>query len=70
MEHEVITIKDVEMKAATKVIAERMKLIIEYAAGAAAAAVLYRSDMLVKLLKKNSACKVGVILCGGNAEIE
>ena len=53
---------------ATKIVAERMKMVIEYAAGAAVAAALYHSDEIAKLLQSTKLCKIGIILCGGNVD--
>ena len=51
---------------ATKLIAERMKLVVEYAAGAALAAVLYHQEQIIQILNQQDNYKIGIILCGGN----
>ena len=63
-----ITVTDEEMKQAMKLIAERMKLIIEAAAGAAVAAAVFKTDEIVQ--KWPDVRKIGVIICGGNTELE
>ena len=67
-EHDVITVSDAEMIMATKIVAERMKIVIEYAAGAAVAAVLYHPNEITKLLMSKEICKLGIIICGGNVD--
>lgn len=67
-EHEVVTVSDEEMKMATKLIAERMKLVVEYAAGAALAAVLYHQEQIIQILNQQDNYKIGIILCGGNLD--
>ena len=67
-EHDVVTVSDAEMIMATKLVAERMKLVIEYAAGASVAAVLYHPHQITKLLMSKENCKIGIILCGGNVD--
>ena len=47
-----------------RLVAERMKLIIELSAGASAYAALFKFGKIWPDLKK-----VGVILCGGNADM-
>ena len=54
---------------ATKLIADRMKLVVEYAAGAAVAAVLYHPRKIVELLNDQEKYKIGIILCGGNIDL-
>lgn len=66
VEEEVITISDKEMVSAMKLVAERMKLVIEAAAGAAAAAALISPQLDQKF---PGLSKVGVILCGGNLDL-
>ena len=67
-EHKVITVSDEEMKMATKLIAERMKLVVEYAAGAALAAVLYHQEKIIRILNKQDDYKIAIVLCGGNID--
>ena len=69
-EREVVTVSDEEMKMATKLIAERMKLVVEYAAGAALAAVLYHQEQIIQILNQQDNYKIGIILCGGNIDLE
>ena len=45
---------------ATKLIADRMKLVVEYAAGAAVAAVLYHPRKIVELLNDQEKYKIGI----------
>ena len=59
---EVITVTDTEMAEACRLAAERMKVMVEAASGAAIAAALSDS---VKNMKGE---KIGVILCGGNVD--
>ena len=59
---EVITVTDTEMADACQLAAERMKVMVEAASGAAIAAALSDS------VKKMTGEKVGVILCGGNVD--
>ncbi|TRY75226.1 hypothetical protein TCAL_01315 [Tigriopus californicus] len=66
VEEEVITISDQEMIAGMKLVAERMKLVIEAAAGAAVAAALISPQLDQKF---PGLSKVGVILCGGNLDL-
>jgi len=63
-EPEVITVNDKEMIEAMRLVAERMKLMIELSAGASAYAALFKVAKIWPDLKK-----VGVILCGGNADM-
>ncbi len=61
-----MTVTDAEMISATKMIFERMKLVVEPAAGAALAAALkLRQDKRFPNMDK-----VGVILCGGNVDMD
>ena len=62
---DVFTVTDEEMKKATKLIFERMKLVIELSAGAAVAAIL--SEKMQQYPELNN---VGVILCGGNIPLD
>ena len=65
---DVITVSEDEIKRATKLVWERAKLVIEPTTGVGVAAVL--SDKFATA--KNNADelkKVGVVLCGGNADL-
>ena len=53
---------------ATKLIAERMKLVVEYAAGAALAAVLYHQEKIIEILNEQDHYKIAIVLCGGNID--
>ena len=53
---------------ATKLIAERMKLVVEYAAGAALAAVLYHQEKIIEILNQQDHYKIAIVLCGGNID--
>ncbi len=59
-----ITVTDDEMIAAAKLLAERMKLVIELSAGSSTYAALYKIGKKWPDLEK-----VGVILCGGNMDL-
>ena len=59
---EVVTVTDAEMADACRLAAERMKVMVEAASGAAIAAALSDS------VRKMTGEKVGVILCGGNVD--
>ncbi len=66
-EQEVITVTDGEMVEAMRWAAERMKLVLEAAAGAALAAAIKlgkQEGMQAEALKR-----VGVVLCGGNVNV-
>ena len=63
----VITVTNDEMKEAMKIVAERMKLVIEASAGASVAAALFRTNEIHS--QWPTVRKIGVILCGGNIEI-
>ena len=63
----VITVTDEEMKQAMKIVAERMKLVVEASAGASVAAALFKTEEI--LSKDPTVRKIGVILCGGNIEL-
>jgi threonine dehydratase len=68
IEDSVMTISDDEMSRAMKLVAERMKLVIETAAGASVAAALFQTDQLLK--NWPDLKKIGVILCGGNVDLK
>jgi len=61
----VVTVTDKEMSSAMKLVAERMKIVIEAASGAAVAAAL--SDQIKQM---EGVKKIGVILCGGNVDMD
>ena len=61
----VITVNDKEMAEGCRLAAERMKVMVEAASGAAIAAAL--SDKLKEMAEGGK--KVGVILCGGNVDM-
>ena len=61
---DVIIVTDEEMIEGMRLAAERMKLVIEMSAGAAVAGAL-------KVKKKFPEVKrIGVVLCGGNVDLE
>lgn len=63
---EVITVTEEEIVAATRLVWERMKLVIEPSAGVPVAVALSE-----KFKAKYPDCKkVGVILCGGNQDLD
>ena len=66
VEKDVITITDEEMVQGMKIMAERMKLVVEAAAGAAVAAALV-SDQLD--WKFPGLKRIGVVVCGGNLDV-
>ena len=61
---EVVTVTDPDMAEGCRLAAERMKLVVEAASGAAIAAAL--SDKVKSMEGK----RVGVILCGGNVDTD
>jgi len=62
----VITVSDKEMAEGCRLAAERMKVMVEAASGAAIAAAL--SDKLTEFTA--GSARVGVILCGGNVDMK
>ena len=64
---QVISVTDAEMVAANKLVAERMKLVIEAAAGAVVAAAVYKKAEIDE--QWPGVKRVGVILCGGNTDL-
>merc|ERR1719427_1151151 len=60
---DVVTVNDPEMAEGCRLVAERMKVMVEAASGAAVAAAM--SDQVKRMEGK----KVGVILCGGNVDM-
>ena len=66
-EHDVITVTDDEMIEGMRIVAERMKLVIEASAGAVVAAAIFK---LSQVLQKWPHIKnIGVVLCGGNTDL-
>lgn len=63
---DVLTVSDSEMIKATKLVFERMKLVIELSAGAAVAAVM-SNEMKQKYPDLKN---VGLIVCGGNIDLD
>ncbi|XP_055957575.1 serine racemase isoform X2 [Patella vulgata] len=66
VEKEVFTVNNEEIKAAMKFVFQRLKLVVEAASGAGVAAVF--SDRFKTL--DSSIKNIGVILCGGNVDID
>eukprot|EP00658_Telonema_sp_P-2_P070846 TRINITY_DN60231_c0_g2_i1.p1 TRINITY_DN60231_c0_g2~~TRINITY_DN60231_c0_g2_i1.p1 ORF type:complete len:269 (-),score=69.05 TRINITY_DN60231_c0_g2_i1:410-1216(-) len=66
MVEEVILVEEKEIVAATKLVWERMKLVIEPSAGVGVAVVLSK-DFLGRVPKGS---RVGVVLCGGNVDLD
>ena len=62
-----ITVTDTEMIKAMAMAAERMKLILEAAAGASLAAALKLGRETA--LEPEGLTRVGVVLCGGNMDV-
>ena len=54
---------DQEMAEGCRLVAERMKMLVELSSGAAVAAALTQK------VKEMEGDKVGVILCGGNVDV-
>jgi len=67
IEESVLTISDEEMERGMKIVAERMKLVIEASAGASVAAALFKTEEIIKIWPE--VRRIGVILCGGNTEL-
>ena len=59
-----ITVTDEEMIKGMKLVAERMKLVVEASAGASVAAALFHIEDILQIWPHLT--KIGVILCGGN----
>lgn len=64
IEKEVFVIPDALMINATRFAFERLKLVVELAAGLALGAILSQSERLDSNLRR-----IGVILCGGNIDL-
>lgn len=60
---DIVTVSDDELTAAMRFLAERMKLVVEPTGALAAAAVLSNT-----MARRN--CRIGVILSGGNVDVE
>ena len=63
-----MTISDAEMVEGMRIVAERMKLVVEASSGAAIAATVVARDQLDR--KFPGLKRVGVILCGGNLDLD
>lgn len=59
----VITVTDQQMADGCRLVAERMKVLVELSSGAAVAAA-FSEDV-----QRMEGVKVGVILCGGNVDV-
>lgn len=68
VEKEIFTISDEELTSAMKFVYQRMKLVVEVTGAAGIAAVM--SDRFKFVAKEMNLNKVGVILCGGNANLD
>ena len=64
VEDTVITVTNEDMLKAMKLVAERMKIVIEASAGASVAAAMFHTNEILK--EYPDVTKIGVILCGGN----
>jgi len=64
---DVITVKEEEIISAMRLVWERMKLMIESSAAVGVAAVLSEK---FKALPAHEIKNVGVILCGGNVDLD
>jgi threonine dehydratase len=64
VEKQVFTISDKTMIDATKFAFERLKLVVELAAGLSLGAILYQFDRLDPNIRN-----IGIILCGGNIDL-
>jgi len=64
IEKQVFTISDKLMIDATRFAFERLKLVVELAAGLSLGAVLYQFDRLDPNIRN-----IGIILCGGNIDL-
>jgi len=60
---EIITVSEDEIKAAMKLVWERMKIVIEPSAGVGVAVALREKELVRK-------GKTGVVICGGNVELD
>jgi threonine dehydratase len=64
IEKQVFTISDKTMIDATRFAFERLKLVVELAAGLSLGAILSQSDQLDSNIRN-----IGIILCGGNIDL-
>jgi len=64
VEKQVFTISDKTMIDATRFAFERLKLVVELAAGLSLGAILYQSDRLDPSIRN-----IGIIVCGGNIDL-
>lgn len=64
VDKQVFTISEDTMIKATRFAFERLKLVIELAAGLSLGAILYHSNEL-----DSSIRNVGIVLCGGNIDL-
>jgi len=64
IEKQVFTISDKTMIDATRFAFERLKLVVELAAGLSLGAILSQSDRLDSNIRN-----IGIILCGGNIDL-
>jgi len=64
IEKQVFTISDKIMIDATRFAFERLKLVVELAAGLSLGAILSQSDRLDSNIRN-----IGIILCGGNIDL-
>jgi threonine dehydratase len=63
---DVVYVKDKQLEAATALLAERQKVVVEPAGAVAAAAVLFQKELDLGLEREN----VGIPLCGANVDLE
>ncbi len=63
---DVVYVSDKQVEAATALLAERQKVVVEPAGAVAAAAVLFQEELDLRLQNEN----VGVPLCGANVDLE
>ncbi|CAG0895626.1 unnamed protein product [Cyprideis torosa] len=68
-ESDVFTVSDQDMIEGVKLVMSRMKLVVELASGAAVAAALSEQMKNISGPNNPSISKIGVILCGGNIDI-
>ena len=64
----VVTVSEEEMVVAMKLVMERMKVVVEPSAACSIAAVL--SPQFRKMMEPRPTTKVGVVLCGGNVDLD
>lgn len=61
----VVTVNNKQISSAMRLVAERMKLVVETASGAAVAAAMSED-----VKRMEGVEKIGVILCGGNSDVD